>query len=124
MHRFILVPALALVLAVPALASYESRPVSGGFQGPSAVSVDTAAEALKARVDSLCILEGSIISSTNKHEHYIFQDGTGKIVVKLEDEIFEGRTITPDSKIRIHGEIEAHYLRDSYVEAEKLEVLS
>ena len=124
MRRFILIPALAVVLAVPAFASFESRPASGGFQGPSLASIDTVAEALKARDDSRCVLEGRIIASTNKAEHYVFQDGTGKIVVELEDDVFQGRTITPDSRIRIHGEVENHYLQDAKVEAERLEILS
>lgn len=126
--RFLIASALTLVLAAPAFAAFEggtAAPVQpGGFKGPGAqASVDTVAKALKARDEAPCVLEGRIISAGPEHEDYVFQDATGKIVIELDDDLFHGRTVTPENIIRIWGEVDTKFAGDSEVEVDKFEIV-
>lgn len=125
--RLILASALALLLAAPAFAGSApaaSAAKQGGFQGPgSAPAVDTVAKALKARDDSRVALEGRIVSTGAEREEYVFQDGTGKIVVEIDDELFHGRTVTPENVVRIWGEVDSKVVGDSEIEVEQFEII-
>ena len=125
--RLILASALALLLAAPAFAGSAPAATSakqGGFQGPgSAPAVDTVAKALKARDDSRVALEGRIVSTGAEREEYVFQDGTGKIVVEIDDELFHGRTVTPENVVRIWGEVDTKLARDSEVEVDRFDIV-
>ena len=126
--RFLTAFALTFVLSAPAFAAFEGGPAvpakSGGFKGPGAqAAVDTVAKALKARGETPCVLEGRIISAASEHEEYVFQDSTGKIVIELDDDLFHGRTVTPENVIRIWGEVDTKLARDSEVEVDKFDIV-
>lgn len=127
--RLILSCILSLLLCLPAVAAYngpgsQSAPATGGFQGPSSTgTVTTAAQALKAPDDTRCVLEGHIIASGPKHEKYIFQDATGKITVEIDDELFAGRTVTPQHTVRLYGEVDTDFLSSAEVDVHRLDIL-
>ena len=125
--RILIASALALVLAAPAFAAFEGPASStqpGSFKGPGAVAAaDTVAKALEARDESPVVLEGRIVSAAKEHEEYVFQDKTGKIIIELDDELFHGRTVTPENTIRIWGEVDTKFGRDSEVEVDRFEIV-
>ena len=129
--RYLLAPLLALTLCTPAIAAFDgptaTAPANGGFQGPSATStanVSTVAQALKAPDDAYCVLEGNIIARAPRHhERYIFQDATGKMTVEIDDKIFAGRNVTPQDKVRLHGEIDLKRHGDRELDVDVLEIL-
>jgi len=124
--RIIIASALVLLLSAPALAAFEGGPKApdGGFKGPAVkAEVDTVAKALKARDESPCVLEGRILSAGPEHEEYVFQDATGKLIIELDDELFQGRTVTPENVIRIWGEVDTKFGRDSEVEVDRFEIV-
>lgn len=126
--RILLASALALLLASPAIAAFEAGPAApaqaGGFQGPGAkAAVDTVAKALKAADESPVVLEGRILSAGPEHEEYVFQDKSGKIVIEIDDDLFHGRTVTPENVIRIWGEVDTKLARDSEVEVERFDIV-
>ena len=126
--RFLIAAALTFVLAAPAFAAFEggspSPAQSGGFKGPGAqAAVDTVAKALKARDEAPCVLEGRIISAGPEHEEYVFQDASGKIVIEIDDDLFLGRTVTPDNVIRIWGEVDTKFSRDSEIEVDRFDIV-
>ena len=126
--RILIASALTLVLATPAFAAFESGSAApaqaGGFQGPgAAASVDTVAKALKAQDESPAVLEGRILSAAKEREEYVFQDKTGKIIIELDDDLFHGRTVTPENTIRIWGEVDTKFGRDSEVEVDRFEIV-
>ena len=126
--RILIASALTLVLAAPAFAAFEGGSAApaqaGGFQGPGAVaSVDTVAKALKAQDESPAVLEGRILSAAKEHEENVFQDKTGKIIIELDDDLFHGRTVTPENTIRIWGEVDTKFGRDSEVEVDRFEIV-
>ena len=69
------------------------------------------------------MLEGRIVSAAKEHEEYVFQDRTGKIIIELDDELFHGRTVTPENTIRIWGEVDTKFGRDSEVEVDRFEIV-
>lgn len=128
--RSIVTVLLFLLLAMPAFAATTSSreqaaPATGGFQGPSGhpAPVTTVAQALQARDDTRCVLEGTIISSGPKHEQYLFQDATGKIIVEIDDKLFAGRTVTPQNTVRLYGEVDTELFRNAEVDVEAFEIL-
>ena len=126
--RILLASALAFLLATPAIAAFEAGPAApaqaGGFKGPGAKSaVDTVAKALKAADESPVMLEGRILSAGPEHEEYVFQDNTGKIVIEIDDDLFHGRTVTPENTIRIWGEVDTKLARDSEVEVDRFDIV-
>ena len=125
--RFFIVPALTLLLSAPALAAGEGGPAPaqpGGFSGPGAQpAVDSVAKALKAKDEAPVVLEGCIVSAGPEREEYVFQDATGKIVIEIDDELFHGRTVTPENVVRIWGEVDAKLARDSEVEVDRFEII-
>ena len=125
--RILIASALALVLAAPAFAAFEGPAASvqsGYFKGPGSVtSADTVAKALEASDESPVVLEGRILSAAKEHEEYVFQDSTGKIIIELDDELFHGRTVTPENTIRIWGEVDTKLGRNSEVEVDRFEIV-
>ena len=125
--RILIASAITLVLAAPAFAAFEGPAATaqpGSFKGPGAVAaVDTVAKALEARDESPVVLEGRIVSAAKEHEEYVFQDRTGKIIIELDDELFHGRTVTPENTIRIWGEVDTKFGRDSEVEVDRFEIV-
>ena len=125
--RILIASALTFVLAAPAFAAFEGPAATaqpGGFKGPGTAAVaDTVAKALEARDESPVVLEGRIVSAAKEHEEYVFQDKTGKIVIELDDDLFHGRTVTPENTIRIWGEVDTKFGRDSEVEVDRFEIV-
>jgi uncharacterized protein (TIGR00156 family) len=103
---------LAIALAVPAAAQ---------FSGPGQATVTTVAEAHNARDDAPFDLTGNIIERL-RDDYYTFQDETGTITAEIESFRFRGTTVTPETKVRITGEVERS-LRGRELEVRRLEAV-
>lgn len=114
--RYMLSLILVLILAFPAYAA---------FSGPgTAVGVNTVAQAKGASDDAPCVITGNIIMKvTGGDEKYIFKDSTGQITVEIDDELFVGRDITPDTKIRITGEVDKDMMKDAEIDVQFFEII-
>jgi uncharacterized protein (TIGR00156 family) len=78
----------------------------GGFEGPGATSKVMSVTSVKdMRDDIKVVLEGYLIRQISD-EHYIFKDDTGEIEVEIDDEDFRGAKVTPNTKLRISGEVD------------------
>ncbi|MBQ1845771.1 MAG: YgiW/YdeI family stress tolerance OB fold protein [Desulfovibrio sp.] len=126
--RILTALALVLLLASPAFADFQGgapAPAQGGFQGPGASgATSTVAEAKRARDDSWVVLTGHIVSRAGgDHEHYIFRDKTGEIIVDIDDKYFSGRTVTPQNLVRISGEVDKEILERTKIDVKQLEIL-
>ncbi len=95
---------------------------SGGFQGPSATAgANTVAKALKSSDDTYVSLTGHITSRIGK-EKYTFQDETGSITIEIDDKKFYGRTVTPETTVRIVGEVDWH-VGSNEIDVDYLEIV-
>ena len=76
----------------------------GGFIGPGP-NVVTVEEAKAMKHDSKVVLQGYIMKQ-HSGDKYLFQDGSGSIVVEIDHKKWAGQTVTPADKIEIHGEVD------------------
>ncbi|MBQ7618029.1 MAG: NirD/YgiW/YdeI family stress tolerance protein [Desulfovibrio sp.] len=119
---------LFLVLLTPtfALSDFQGgpNPQGGGFQGPGGTgNISTVRQALSAMDDSHVVLTGYIVRRLGgDHEHYLFKDNTGEITIDVDDELFMGRTVTPQTKIRISGEVDRDFGRGAKIDVKYLEI--
>ncbi len=81
-------------------------PAFAAFNGPSdAYKVETsAAAALTAKEGATCILEGTIMRHLQKNR-YLFKDASGDIVIDVPPHVFGALTVTPETPVRITGEM-------------------
>lgn len=104
--RYIMALLLSLALAVPALAGFEGpNATTGGFAGPGPQTITKAAEVQNALDDTPCTLEGNILERLSKNK-YMFQDDSGKITVEISNKVFGPNTVTPQTKVRLTGEVD------------------
>ena len=95
--------------------------VAGGFQGPG-ISDSTVADALKLPDDTPVVLKGKIEKSLG-NEKYQFSDGTGVIVVEIDNEEWRGLTVTPENTIEIKGEIDKEMLSAPEVDVDMVSLV-
>ncbi|MDO5537880.1 MAG: NirD/YgiW/YdeI family stress tolerance protein [Desulfovibrionaceae bacterium] len=118
---------LAGLVAVSAIAIAPSA-VRADFQGPTnslgaeTMSVDKVL-GLKLDRDHVC-MTGRIVSKlATDHDKYVFKDMTGEIVVEIDQKTFRGQTVTPESRVRVCGEVDAEVLKPNEFDADVLDVL-
>lgn len=98
---------------------------SAQFAGPTsnpAARASTVAQVPNARAGSYVTLTGNIVAH-QRDDYYTFRDATGEIRVEIEPEEFGGRKVTPETKVRITGEIERGFA-GRYIEVDTLEILN
>ena len=134
MHTKIFAPAAvalgaALFATLPAQAQAQAPAAQegyaqGGFQGPVAQTrVNTVAEARKAWDDTPVTLTGYIVQRMpHDDDDYLFRDDTGEIVVDIDHEIFRGRTVTPQTRVRITGEVDRGFMEPTTIDVKFLEI--
>ncbi len=94
----------------------------GGFSGPGAVNVTKAADVEKAYDDALAVLEGNIIEQKGK-DHYIFKDASGTVLVKIKQKHFYGASVTPQTRVRLSGEVDKESFERTKVDVKRLEII-
>lgn len=125
--RILLVLALVLFLAVSALSAgcKQARAGAGGFEGPGDPGpITSVAKAKTARDDSKVVLVGHIVGRAGGDlDHYLFRDPTGEIVVDIDDKLFMGRTVTPQTRIRIYGEVDREIFEKIDIDVKRFEIV-
>ncbi|HEX6983498.1 MAG TPA: NirD/YgiW/YdeI family stress tolerance protein [Balneolaceae bacterium] len=71
---------------------------------------------------SFVTLEGFIVKNLGD-EHYLFQDETGEIQVEIDDEVWQGQEVNPDTKVQIQGEVDED-LTSVTIEVERVSITS
>lgn len=76
------------------------------FSGPSASGRERTVEQIaSARIGSYALLTGNIISH-QRGDYYTFHDKTGTIRVEIENNVWQNRNVTPETTIRLLGEVD------------------
>ncbi len=134
--KALLIAALVSLAATPALASNhlvnaDGTPVvqqnvnqgKGGFVGPAKSKriLRDVISAMNASDDTKVELMGNLTMSLGD-EDYVFQDATGEITVEIDDDLWYGRTVTPNDTIVIRGEVEKDWNKVS-IDTDSLEVV-
>ena len=108
------------------IAAMAAAPVQAQFLGPSVsgrgANVTTVAEASQAPKDARVVLEGNIVEHL-RSEYFTFEDSTGRMTVEIDDHVFRGQKITPETRVRLSGEVDRNS-RGPYIDVDWLEVLN
>lgn len=100
----------------------DAKPTSGGFVGPeNKPSVSTVEQAHKMNDDTKVTLIGNIEKSLGD-EKYLFKDNTGSIVIEIDDEDWNGLTVTPEVAIEIVGEVDKDLMKDAEIDVDIVRV--
>ena len=87
--------------SAPAATATNAR---GGFVS-GAETIVTVKQVNEMRDDVPVIIQGKIIQRMGD-EMYLFQDGTGTIIVEIEDDNWNGQTVTPEETVKLYGEVD------------------
>ena len=82
----------------------QTAPAAGGFSGPGLAPV-TAKEAATMRDDAHVVLRGNIVQHLGK-DKYLFKDESGTIRIEIDNDVWQGQTITPGDRVEIQGEVD------------------
>ena len=74
----------------------------------------------EASDDQKVVLTGHLKSSSG-HEKYIFSDSTGEITVEIDNDKWQGRTITTEDNIILRGEVDKDW-NSLVIDVDSLEV--
>jgi len=100
-----LVVAMALFfIATGAFAQFAGPGITGGGN-------TTVKQILDRPMDNMwVVLRGHILNKVG-HERYMFNDGTGQVLLEIDDEYFPyNRPITPQTTVEISGEVDAEFM--------------
>ena len=118
--------ALALFPVASASAGYNGpgsdNPYSGGFKGPGSMNVSRAADVEKAYDDAIAVLEGNIVEQVEK-DLYVFKDASGTVLVDIDQEDFLGATVTPQTRVRLIGEVDKDIFESTKVDVKRLAII-
>lgn len=108
MRNMVLVAALASTGYVSAQA-----PVNQSALAPTKVT--TVKQALTMKDDTQVMLKGQMVKSLGD-EKYQFRDATGTMTVDIDDELWQGRAISPTTTVTLIGEVDVDRLPTKRVE--------
>ncbi len=120
--RYILALLFSLCLAVPSLAGFSGPVATGGFSGPGPREITQADQVKNAPDEAPCVLVGNIVEQI-RHDKYTFQDASGTVVVEIENKIFGNNEVTPQTKVKLVGEVDRKRQRPNEVEIRYLEIV-
>jgi uncharacterized protein (TIGR00156 family) len=104
------------------LAALLSSSSYAAFEGPGSSTTFTTVKAVKQLHDDTPVtLVGYLIKQTGE-DHYLFKDSTGTITVEIDDAHFHGRKITPQTKIKLYGEVDKEH-HGTKIEIDRFEVI-
>lgn len=109
------------IMCIPAVSQ-------AAFEGPSATAGTrqmTVEKALSLSFDrdDVCMVGNIVNRIMADHEKYTFQDATGSMVVEIDDEVFAGQHVTPQTRVRICGDVDAETFKPNEFDVEGLQVL-
>ena len=111
---------IASLLAVSLLAAL---PAQAQFTGPAARGAEVTVEAARAaRVDSYVTVRGTIASHL-RGDYYLFRDATGEIRVEIEDRVWAGRAVGPDTPVVLRAEVDRNAAGTVSLWVQSLEVV-
>jgi len=95
------------------------------YTGPGAAKgAINVAEILKAPVDDMAVvLRGKLLKQLSA-EKYTFSDGTGEIVVEIDNHRFPKQPVTETTTVEIHAEVDKELFGKPELEARSVSIVS
>ncbi len=117
----VLLTLLCMGVALPALAKNNQN--AGFVFVPKNVVVETVADAKNKSDETLIVLQGQIAKALGD-EKYMFTDKTGEIVIEIDNDDFNGVTVTEGEMIEISGEIDKDMMKPAKVDVKTIKKLN
>ena len=113
---------LLLIIAAAAVA-LTGNLASAQFVSANTTSVTTVKKVLQTgRDDQLVVLEGRITEQFGRKK-YFFADKTGTIVAEIDDQVFAGRKVTPQNRLRVQAEVDKDRGQDAEIDVLHFDIL-
>ena len=104
------------------IAAVAAGPAAAQFMGPEVTGTTaTVADATNARLGSYLTITGNILSHL-RGDFFQFRDETGEMRVEIERLVFRNQPVTPETMVRLHGEIDRD-TRGRYMWVKTLDVV-
>lgn len=116
----ILLSLMCLGVALPAIAKQGSK---GFVFVPEEVVVESVADVKNKADDTIVVMQGKIVKALG-HEKYTFADKTGEIVIEIDEEDFDGVTVTAGEMIEISGEVDKDLMKPAKVDVKQIKKLN
>jgi len=113
------VAVFATVLSAASFAQFTGPSAAGGTR--ASAQETTAAGIATAREGSNVTLTGNVVAHV-RGDHFTFRDASGEVRVEIDDDIWRGRKIAPETRVRLVGEVDRDR-RGRYVDVDALEVV-
>ena len=111
---------LICVLLAAANAQAKDKHKNKGFVFvPENVVVETVADAKDKADDTLVVLHGQIVKALGD-DKYQFTDETGEIILDIDQEDFDGVTVTEGEIIQITGDIDKEMMKPTEVDVKQI----
>lgn len=111
------------LLGAAIIACAVSAPAVAAYVGPAVSAHASVSAILQKPVDEQQVtLQGHLLRKTG-HEKYRFSDGTGEILVEIDDKDFPATPIDASTKVRIRGEVDTGRHRPPEIEVDSLEIV-
>ncbi len=112
---------LVLGISIALTGNSLAKHMKGGFSDPN-ISASSVKDALNMGDGTPVTLKGKIEKSLGD-EKYQFNDGSGIIVIEIDDDEWNGLAVTPDMMILISGEIDKNLMSTPEVDVDRIVVI-
>lgn len=101
------------------------------YSGPSENSANNKEEHHQATISEILanpqdeakvVVEGMLIRSIGD-EMYVLSDGNSEINVEIDDDDFPNSPVSDTTRVRVEGEVDTHLIKDTDIEADRVEIL-
>lgn len=115
----ILLTLLCLGAAVPALAKDANK---GFIFVPQNVVIETVADVKNKSDDTWVVMQGQIVKALGD-DKYSFTDKTGEIIIEIDNDDFNGVTVTSGEMLEITGEVDKDMMKPAKVDVKAIKKL-
>lgn len=113
-----------LIMSSSVMAGKHKMKGPGFVFQPTNIAVETIEDVKDKKDDEIIVLEG-VIEKALGDEKYLFNDGTGTIIIEIDDDDFRGMTVSSGEKIQITGEVDkGNWFKKDKVEVKNIKKLS
>lgn len=115
---------LICVLLAAANAQAKDKHKNKGFVFvPENVVIETVADAKDKADDTIVVLQGQIVKALGD-DKYQFTDETGEIILDIDQEDFDGVTVTEGEIIQITGDIDKEMMKPAEVDVKHIKKMN
>ncbi len=105
-----------LGIALPAIAKDNN---TGFVFVPENMIIETVADVKNKSDETIVVMQGQIAKALGD-EKYMFTDKTGEIIIEIDDEDFNGVTVTAGEMVEISGEVDKEMMKPAKVEVKSI----